>query len=284
MRRLSWIVAALAALSLTLLAPVAAYAAPKTVVLAWSPSGNYHFGSLTSGTKSETFTLTNTGGQATGKLTVGLSGAAFTKTADSCTRTSLRQGEQCTVTVQYAFSAAGQTDNGALTATAGKKASATVGLTGMSVSSSPMLTFDAPAVSTGTPGAYEWYWGTGNYVGNNGGSVHYVPGYDEYLTLRNDGNSSIDITKTTMEQGSTAAGSIDGYSGGFLSCVGLTLRPGDTCTFNIGVAAATCVASADPGVYSTVIYRWYGRPADSPSAPETEYATLTAYGQFICWS
>ena len=51
----------------------------------------------------QTFTLANTGGQATGALTETLTGAAaFTITSDTCTGISLAAGGTCTVTVRFA--------------------------------------------------------------------------------------------------------------------------------------------------------------------------------------
>jgi trimeric autotransporter adhesin len=106
MHRPSRMVALLAVLSVTLLAPAAAQAhTVPAPALAWSPttsSGGYDYGTLAAGTKSsETFTLTNSGGSASAELTVTLSGTVFTKTADRCTGTSLGPGKSCTVTVQF---------------------------------------------------------------------------------------------------------------------------------------------------------------------------------------
>jgi hypothetical protein len=83
---------------------------------------------------SQSFTLANSGGRATGPLTVTLKGAAaFTTTGDTCTGTSLAPGVSCTVTVRF-----GPTSLGAVTATltAASKTpavSATAGLTGTGV-------------------------------------------------------------------------------------------------------------------------------------------------------
>ena len=107
-----------------------AAAKPRPPVLAFTPSP-YNYGQVAAGrgAASQTFTLANSGGQATGKLRVTLAGAAvFTITGDSCKN--LAPGKKCTVTVRFA-PAHGGTVTATLTA-AGKKpaATATVALTG----------------------------------------------------------------------------------------------------------------------------------------------------------
>jgi hypothetical protein len=109
----------------------AAAAKPRPPVLAFTPSP-YSYGNVAAGrgAASQTFTLANSGGQATGKLRVTLDGAAvFTITGDTCK--TLGPGKKCTVTVRFAPASAGPV-TATLTA-AGKKrrgATATVVLTG----------------------------------------------------------------------------------------------------------------------------------------------------------
>jgi hypothetical protein len=109
----------------------AAAAKPRPPVLAFTPSP-YSYGHVAAGrgAASKTFTLANSGGQATGKLRVTLDGAAvFTITGDTCK--TLGPGKKCTVTVRFAPASAGPV-TATLTA-AGKKrrgATATVVLTG----------------------------------------------------------------------------------------------------------------------------------------------------------
>lgn len=108
----------------------AAAAKPRPPVLAFTPSP-YSYGHVAvgRGAASQTFTLANSGGQATGKLRVRVDGAAvFTITGDTCK--TLGPGKKCTVTVRFAPASAG-TVTATLTA-AGKKpaATATVALTG----------------------------------------------------------------------------------------------------------------------------------------------------------
>ena len=118
---------------LALLVPTAlgGSAAPP---LAFTPS-SYDYGTIDIdfGTPaSQTFVLSNTGGSATGTLSVSLSGSsAFSKTADTCTAVSLGPRKSCSVTVQYAPTGYGSSDTGTLTAS-GEKAVATASLSGAS--------------------------------------------------------------------------------------------------------------------------------------------------------
>ena len=135
MRGLIRIIVAAVAATVALLVPVAGQAGGAPA-LAWSPAtnGTYDYGAVSPGqTASQTFTLTNSGGSATGMLTVALSGStAFSITSDVCTGTALGKRKSCAVTVQYAPTTAGQSDTATLTAS-GKKpppASASITLTG----------------------------------------------------------------------------------------------------------------------------------------------------------
>ena len=81
-------------------------------MLSFAPSANgvFDYGSVTVGqTLSQTFTLTNSGGAASGTLTLELSGStAFTLATDSCTGRSIGPGKSCRIAVQYGPTAAGQ--------------------------------------------------------------------------------------------------------------------------------------------------------------------------------
>jgi hypothetical protein len=112
-------------------------------VLSWSPTtspGTYNFGTVTAGQKvSQALTLTNSGGKATGALTVSLAGsAAFTKTADTCTGANLSSKKSCRVTVQYAPTTPGQADSATITGT-GKTGTASLALAGATAKASPAL-------------------------------------------------------------------------------------------------------------------------------------------------
>ena len=100
-------------------------------VLAFTPSP-FDYGQVSVGqTATETFTLTNTGGKASGRVNFTLPGSAdFTITAVTCPGLGLGPGMTCNVTVQFAPTGIG-TVTATLTAT-GQHASATDVLTGTS--------------------------------------------------------------------------------------------------------------------------------------------------------
>ena len=99
--------------------PAAAAARPTGPVLVFSPSP-YDFGPVSPGqSASKTFTLSNSGQKATGKLRVRLSGpAAFSITRNTCRAVRLRPGRACTITVRFAPS---QADRITATLTAASK-------------------------------------------------------------------------------------------------------------------------------------------------------------------
>src|SRR5215470_3745094 len=107
-RQMSWALLAAGialAASTATAAPAAAgpAAAAGSPVLAFTPSP-YNYGQVAAGhTASQTFTLTDTDGKASGTVTITLQGPAeFTITADTCTGKSLGPGRSCTATVQFA--------------------------------------------------------------------------------------------------------------------------------------------------------------------------------------
>jgi hypothetical protein len=88
--------------------------------MAFNPS-SWDYGVVAPNTTApKTFVLTNRKG-ATGTLTVGLSGSpTFTVTADSCTGTRLAANKSCSVTVQFAPTAAGTHETASLLAVSNK--------------------------------------------------------------------------------------------------------------------------------------------------------------------
>jgi hypothetical protein len=159
-RRLLAALVAAGLICLGLLVPTAGQAAGPPAI-AFSPS-SYDYGTIDAGTTaSQTFTLTNSGGSATGALTVSLTGsAAFSVTADTCTATSLGPRKSCTVTVEYAPTTAGASDSATLTASGNKRgATATASLTGASTAATSQSQRDCEAFggtfATGT-GATLW--------------------------------------------------------------------------------------------------------------------------------
>jgi centrosomal CEP192-like protein/low-density lipoprotein receptor class B len=130
-----------------LLVAVPAGQAGSPPALAFTPS-SYHYGTVTVGqTASQTFTLRNNGGTGTGALSVALTGSsAFTKTADTCSATSLGPRKSCSVTVTYTPSTAGS-DSATLSASSKKPAaSASVVLSGQGAAARHVYwtTFNVP--------------------------------------------------------------------------------------------------------------------------------------------
>jgi hypothetical protein len=121
-----------------MLVPAAAQAGSGPSI-AFTPS-SHDYGTLSAGqTASQTLVLTNSGGGATGALTVSLSGStAFTNTADTCT--ALQPHKTCSVTVTYAPATIGANDSATLIATTtSKRATATAALTGRTKTASQVL-------------------------------------------------------------------------------------------------------------------------------------------------
>ena len=144
---------------------------PPPAALAFTPSP-FDYGQVGTGQPvSQTFTLANTGGQATGTLTDTLTGsAAFTITGDTCTGTSLAASGTCTVTVQFAPPSRATFTAALTSASANPAATATVALTG----TAPRFLY-----WINDPGGSESANGTVNRAGLDGTSPHaIVPGQD----------------------------------------------------------------------------------------------------------
>jgi Domain of unknown function (DUF5050) len=126
-----------------------AAAAPDPPSLAFSPSP-YDYGQVTPGhAATQTFMLTNTGGQASHALTITVPGSStLAITADTCTRTSLGPGKSCAVTVQFAPAIAGAV-TGTLTATNKSTVLATDLLAGTGVVSGHLYWAEFPDISNG---------------------------------------------------------------------------------------------------------------------------------------
>lgn len=106
--------------------------------LSWQPTtgdGTYAYTTIKAGTSTtQTFTLANAGGSGSSALKVTLTGSgAFSITSDTCTGKSLGPRKTCAVIVEYAPTAAGQSDSATLSATSNKPAArAELNLTGSS--------------------------------------------------------------------------------------------------------------------------------------------------------
>lgn len=141
-------IASLAVLGVLSFTP-AALASSAAPSLSFTPS-SWTAGPIDSGTTTtQTFTLTNTGGKASGAITITLPGsAAFTTTADTCTGRSLGTGKSCSITVQYAPASNAENDTATLTATSAK-ASATAPLSGSSTNPNPFAQSQADCEAIG---------------------------------------------------------------------------------------------------------------------------------------
>jgi hypothetical protein len=230
MRGLIQIMVAAAAAAVMLLAPAAAQAG-GVPALAWSPSG-HDYGTIGAGTTAaQEFTLTNSGGSASGALTIALSGsgsAAFSITADACTGTALGKGKSCAVTVEYAPTTAGQSDTATLTAS-GKKpsVSASVTLTGSGAGTPDLTLSPGTFLGTAPNGAKQYFYDFGPVasatttftVTNSGtatsGQLHVIGG-DPHFILGND------------------------------TCTGNTLAVNGTCTFDVAYTAGAGCNPGDP--------------------------------------
>jgi hypothetical protein len=147
-RRRLTVFAAVAVVAFTVISSAGAGGAPS---IAFSPSSGV-YGPIDSGTTaSQTFTLTNSGGAATGALTVSLTGAsAFSTTADTCTAASLGPQKSCSVTVQYAPTSEGASESATLSVMGKKSAAvASASLTGASTSPPTYATSRADCESFG---------------------------------------------------------------------------------------------------------------------------------------
>lgn len=104
--------AALVAGLISILAPalVAAKAAPPALGVSPSTDGAYDYGTVAAGsTASETFTVTNAGGSASGVVAIQVTGSdAFAVAADGCTGLSLGPSKSCDVTIEFAPDATGE--------------------------------------------------------------------------------------------------------------------------------------------------------------------------------
>ena len=145
-----------------------AVAPPTPPALSFTPAP-FDYGQVTTGQDaSQTFTLVNSGGTATGALTDKLTGAtAFTVTDDTCAGISLEVGGACTVTVRFA-PVSMATDTATLTAASvDPAATATDALTGTGVAFSHIYWAD-------------FLTGTVNAAGQDGSNPHaIVTGQDQ---------------------------------------------------------------------------------------------------------
>jgi hypothetical protein len=237
---------------------VDAHAATTPARLSWAPttsSGSYNYGTLAAGTtKSVSFTLTNTGGKATGPLRITLSGpSAFMITQNGCSG-SLGPNKSCAVPVVYAPKNSGQSASATLTAS-GKAAIASLTLTGQtSVGGTPNLTLSP-----------------GRFVETTNGTNYYNYTYPsstnstQTFTITNSGTSASE--KLVIECDGSATG----------ECPPPFTRNHDTCT-NTSLAAngGSCTVDLEvtiPGTCSE--HTFYSTELDVVGTGVT-YITLNA--------
>jgi hypothetical protein len=213
---------------------VDAHAATTPASLAWAPttsSGTYNYGTLAvKATKSVTFTLTNSGGKASGPLTITQSGSsAFSSTQDRCSGRSLGPNKSCTDTVEYAPTSSGGRGSAMLTAS-GKAASASLTLIGTTGFGSPGGT----ATLELSP--------AGNYIGSDpSGTGVYLyqglaPGVLQTFTVTNTGTGSSDFLNLVFIGAHTY---YTLYSSPNNNC-GPPLAPGGSCTFVLEYTPPSC--------------------------------------------
>ena len=193
-----------------LLVPTAAQAG---VNAAWSPSGTYDFGLVSSGTTvAKTFHLTNSGSTKTAPLRIAFKqiSGAFVKTRDTCKGLSLAKGKSCLVRVAYTPGSSGS-DSATLIALNQQDTVtyATVSLTGHSGEPNIVIT-------PSTSGAFDFGPNSGTQsfdVTNNGTRPAYLDligvfGGDANLSLvLNDVNDFCGLVSfTPLDPGQTCPG------------------------------------------------------------------------------
>jgi hypothetical protein len=240
---LTMVLLTLALMTAGIVGATTADAAAAPARLSWSPitsSGSYDYGTLAAGaTKSVTFTLTNTGGKATGPLRITLSEpAAFTISSNRCSGRSLGPNKSCTVPVEYAPKSSGQSASATLTAS-GKAASASLTLTGKSgLGATPTLTL-SPGTFTGpgNDGANDYDYGFG-LVGAGSSKT-------TTFTVTNSSTSTSQSLFITCEDRSPVEPQCpQGEPFMFLNdtCTNMILGANQSCTFDLEFTApANCV-------------------------------------------
>lgn len=237
--RMSW---AAAAATLALLVPVAGQARAAAPVIAWTPSG-HNYGSIDAGdTAFQEFTLTNSGGSASGTLSISLSGSAAFSLRDACSGTSLAPRKSCAVTVEYAPTTGGQSDTATLTASSKKAGAVSITLTGESTACMPLQTHcTGPGDLSLSPGTFAGTTDFGTKVYRYDYELGASASATQTFTVTNNGTAASN-TLVLSEVGGTLFVFVLSND----TCSGSPLAPSGTCTFDIGVTAPpTCTASTD---------------------------------------
>jgi hypothetical protein len=220
-----------------LFVPAVSQAAPAPQ-LAWTPSGS--FGTLDVGaaqaqtSKTITFMLANSGGAASGALSVSLTGSSpFKVTSNTCNGISLGPGKKCMVTVKYTQTVAGQSNTAVLTAVAARPAvTAKTTLTG--ATGSPSLAWSQSGM---TLTSYDY-----QTVDGVGGQTK-----SETFTLTNAGSGSTGSLAASSPTGSSA------FSVTNDGCKGVNLSPSaptNSCAVTVQYAP-TSSGESDSGTLTT---------------------------------
>lgn len=227
--------------------------------LSVSPASN-NFGTLALNLKSDAvvFTVTNTGGSATGTLTTAITGPAasqFEKAADNCSA-SLAAGASCQVSIRFAPTNAMPSDKEAtLTVTGGPGESATASLSGAAV----------------TPGTLQL----------NPTSV----GFGDVVTGYSSDQRTITITNTGMTTSGMIGVTLAGADSGQYEIVTngcAILAPGVTCQvvlrFNpttVGAKIGSVIFMA-MGAISSATLSGTGKAHVEPAVPSLDFGSLSA--------
>ncbi len=191
------------------------------------------FGSVTMGGNSgtQTFTITNTGGQASGAITSGLMGtdaAQFVITADGCMTQALAPNATCQITVRFSPSTAGA-KSASLNVTASPGGSAIAQLSGMGLSVGEIII---------TPTSKDF------------GSVQQgMTGMSQVFMVQNTGQSATGMLTTAVTGANPIA-----FPTSTDTCMGQTLAANASCSVTVtfspntsGSKIATLTVSGSPG-------------------------------------
>ena len=225
MRRCSFRAALIILVLVPLMVFVPAAMGAGAPAIAFSPP-SWDYGTIDAGTTaSKRFVLENGGSTATGSLRVTLAGSStLFKTADTCTGRSLGPDKQCSVTVQYAPTTAGQSDSATLTAR-GKKSSASASafLTGASTpAGTPDLTISPGDYVAGTTEPEQYGFSFGSATSQT-----------QTFTVTNTGSGVSDTLLVSGAVHPNFALTSDG-------CSDQALAPGGSCTFALSYTALGC--------------------------------------------